>query len=201
MTTPDPQSKPSLLKILAPIAVILALVVGGLSLIKSQMGQTRTATTSSTAPAAAAGGEIAVGSTLPDFSVKQFGGALIHHSELKSKVQLINFWATWCEACVVEMPSIVKLQHSFPVDKGFQVLPLNVDENPEAVLPKSIQHLGIDFPVFTDPDSKLAEIFDVHAIPLTAIINHDRKVLMLVNGEYDWNSDEIHTKLAQWLSL
>ena len=191
MTTDIPPSRTPVWKVLLPIVAILALVVGGLSLLKSKV-------TSGKANGTSAAVEVQVGNTLPDFSLKKFGGNSVKLSEIQGKAVLINFFASWCEACVVEMPSIVKLRDAYK-DRGFEVVGVNVDENPDAVIPKLIKELGINFPVYTDPDQALAELFDVHAIPLTVVLDAKRTILMIETGERDWNGTEIHTQLDLWL--
>jgi alkyl hydroperoxide reductase subunit AhpC len=97
------------------------------------------------------------------------------------------------------MPSIVKLRESFK-DRGFEVLGINVDENPSVVVSKTIKQLKIDFPIFIDPEGELSEMFDVHAIPLTVIMRKTGEILAVLNGGRDWNSDEVRTKLERWLN-
>ncbi|MCM2277616.1 MAG: redoxin family protein [Oligoflexia bacterium] len=187
MTTPQTNR---LIKILAPVAFILSLALGGLFAVKSQLK--RGAPESSAA-------HLSEGAQLPDFTVPVFGGGKMTVSELKAKVVLVNFWASWCEACIVEMPSIIELRKSYK-DRGLEVLAINVDEKPEAVVPRMTKQLGIDFPVYVDQDGALSELFDVHAIPLTVLIDANRKVLLIHNGERDWNSEEIRSKVERWIS-
>ena len=111
---------------------------------------------------------------------------------------VVDFWATWCEACMVEMPSILKLRQEFK-PKGFDLVAVNVDENPNAVLPKTLKKLGIDFPVFIDEENKLGDLFQIQAIPLTVIIDKDRKVLYIEGGEKDWYSKEVRELMQGWL--
>lgn len=210
-TTSEPSDKAGiigiLLKTLLPILVIVIAVTGGLTLVKSRVKPPSMPASAGTleagggeGPSIEGSGEVDVGRVLPDFTISSFQGKSPEPiSQAGGKVTLINFWATWCEACMVEMPSIVQLRRAYQ-GKGFQVVAIDLDENPGAVLPKTVRELGIDFPVFVDTDQKLSELFDVHAIPLTVIINKDRKVLFMENGERNWNSKEIHSKLDQWLS-
>jgi thiol-disulfide isomerase/thioredoxin len=202
MTTPTPSARNSIWKAFAPVIVILVLVVGGLYGVKSHIA--------SRPGGSAAMGEdehsgtadsLKIGSILPDFQLDLYGsgGKTVQASTLKSKVTLINFWATWCEACMVEMPSIVKVWQSYK-DKGFDVASVNVDQNPEAVLPKTLKRLGMEFPVYTDKDSKLADLFQIQAIPLSVIIDRNRKILFIENGERDWNGSDIRAEIEKWLS-
>lgn len=195
-----------LLRTLMPIFVILLVVVGGLYLVKAQVRPGTSAPAGSLpseqngGTSEDEGGEVDVGRVLPDFSITPFQGKGPEPiSQAGGNVTLINFWATWCEACMVEMPSIVKLQKAYQGRK-FRVIAIDLDEKPEAVLPRTLKDLGIDFPVFLDTDNKVSELFDVHAIPLTVIIDRTRKVLFMENGERNWNSGEIRSKLDQWLA-
>ncbi len=186
------QSAPKFLKIMIPVVVIVALAAGTVAILKSRVTSEPAGNTQNGAV------ELAIGATLPDFELNTLDGKKLHASELKGKVLLVNFWATWCEACMVEMPSIVALHQRFK-DKGLEVVAINVDENPESVVPKTAQELKLDFPVYRDPESSLADLFDVHAIPLTVIMDHNRKVLLIETGERDWNGSEVHKLVGDWL--
>lgn len=215
MTTPAPtpgngaqkSPAPGLAKVLIPIAAILVLVVAGLFVIRSQTS--KTGDSSAGNPAAATSqssdgpvtAEMRVGAVLPDFRLHPFKGNSegIPASSLKSKVSLINFWATWCEACMVEMPSIIKVYQGYK-DRGFDVLAVDLDTNPDTVLPRTIQKYGMGFTVYTDQDSKLADMFQIQAIPLSIVIDHNRKILMIENEGLDWNGSEFRTALEKWLA-
>jgi thiol-disulfide isomerase/thioredoxin len=202
MTTPAATPRKSLVKALLPVLVIILIVVGALYVIKAQMPQ-KPATEAASADGQQSGahkGGAQIGATLPDFPLKGIaGGKSANLSEFHGGVTLVNFWATWCEACMEEMPSIVKLRDDYK-DKGFEVVGVNLDENGEAVVPKAVKQLKIQFPVFQDPDNKIAEYFDVHAIPLSVVLNKDRKILYIENGERNWNDQESRTQLEKWLA-
>lgn len=187
MSASEAKSANLIWKFLIPAGVILALVVGGLSIVKSQNLKSHPESV-----------QIKGSDTISDFTLEPFQGKSGKFSDLKAKVTLLNFWATWCEACIEEMPSIVDLQHSYR-DRGFQVVAVNVDDKPEAVLPKAIKDLGLDFQIYTDADQKLTELFKVNAIPLTLILDSNRKVLFSKNGEYQWNKPEFRAQLEEWL--
>lgn len=188
MTSGDATSRNPLWKILLPILVIVGVAIGGLYVLKSQLGD----------PNSAGHDTLGVGDQLPDITFHKLGGGEVKFSELGKKVVLVNFWATWCEACVVEMPSIVALRKSY-VDQGFEVAFVSVDENPEAVLPRFLSKLKIGFQTYVDKDQELAEMFDVHAIPLTVILNQNREILFIESGERDWNSEQVRKQVEEWL--
>ena len=184
-------SGPSKKKILLPIAVILIVIVGVLMAIKSSVHKE--------AKIALQPIDLNEGSALPNFDLTRLDGSKVAVGDLPHKVMMLNFWATWCEACMEEMPSIVALREKYSA-KGFEVLGVNVDENPNQVVPGTLLKLGMKFPIFTDQSNALAEMFDVHAIPLTVIIDHNRKILLVESGGRDWNEEEIQQMMDKWLS-
>ena len=184
-------------KTLVPVALIVVLAAGGIFLMRGKMTQSGSQSTSSTASYAPI--EIRVGSQLPDFVLKKFGAGEIKASQLSSRVTLINFWATWCEPCVIELPSLVKLHEKFKA-KGFDIVAINVDENPEQVLPRAIQKYGLSFGVYLDPGQKLSELFDVQNIPLTVVMDRERKILFVEPGGRDWNDSSALAMVQKWLS-
>ena len=193
MATSPTTKGPSLSKILVPIAVLLMLIISGLAAIKLTLN------TSLNSNPAALNLETGMEAPLPDVSLTQLDGKTVKLSELKAKVFLVNFWATWCDACMEEMDSLVKLRENYK-DKGFEILGVNLDENPASMVPKVSKQYGIEFPVFVDPEGKLAELFNVRAIPLSVVINSERKILLVKDGEQDWFAPEMRSELEHWLN-
>ncbi|HUP57307.1 MAG TPA: TlpA disulfide reductase family protein, partial [Bdellovibrionota bacterium] len=165
----------------------------GLFVIRTQSGK------SAHDHAAAEHADIQVGSQLPDFLIKKYGSGEVRASELGHKVTLINFWATWCQPCVTELPSIVKLRRKFKPE-GFEVVAINVDESPDEVLPGAIKRYGLDFTVYLDPEQKLSELFDVTGLPLTVVIDRNRKILFVEKGGRDWIDDASQKMVKGWLA-
>lgn len=205
MTTPAPT--PGYTKVLLPVAGIVLMAVGGLFVARqfthsgSGQGSPTTSGTSNTGESyPAVIGDLKVGTVLPDFQLHPYqANGTYAVSSLKSKVNLINFWATWCEACMIEMPSIVALHQGYK-DRGFDVLAVNLDQNPDTVLPRTIQKYKMGFTVFTDQDSHLADLFQIQAIPLTVVVDQNRKILMIENEGIDWNGSQFRAALEKWLS-
>jgi peroxiredoxin len=184
MTTAEPRRH--FKSTLIAIMVILAVIIGALSLIKRHLPQ---------------GGqqEAAIGQQIPDAELKKTGGETIKLSSIRARIIMLNFWASWCDACVAEMPSLIALREGFK-DKGFEIAGINVEENPETAIPRTIQQYKITFPVFTDPEQKLVDLFDVHGLPMTVIINNKLKVLHIETGERDWNTPDFRAQLEKWLA-
>lgn len=188
-----------LAKVLAPIAIIVLVVVGALYVIKSQI-PLKQQDSANSGEVNAPGTPADVGSVLPDFQLTPIGdGKSAKLSDFHSKVTLVNFWATWCEACMEEMPSLVALREAYK-NKGLEVVGINLDQNASSVVPHAVKQFKIDFPVFQDPENKIADFFDVHAIPLSAVLTADRKILYIENGERNWNDQETRKLLDKWLA-
>lgn len=139
-----------------------------------------------------------VGATLPDLVLKAVDGKTVSLSSLGKEVVLINFWASWCPPCLVELPSLVRLREAYH-SKGFEVVGINIDENPNEMIPRFQKEKGLTFPLFYDPDQKISDALDVQALPLTVIVDRDRKVLYFESGERDWNAKEVRARLDAWL--
>ena len=181
---------PSILAILIPILVVLIVAWGALSFLRSRI---------QAHPASNAVVDFKVGATLPDLKFEALDGSSVLLSQGKSKVLLINFWATWCEACIDEMPSLVRLHERFS-SQGVEIYGVNLDEKPAQAIPATAGEFKIKFPNFIDRDGKLGDAFDVHAIPFTVIVDPSRKVLETVAGDRDWTSPAFVEKLRGWLA-
>ncbi len=181
----------STLKAFLPVILIIALSITALFIIRSQLHTPKQSQENAV--------EFAVGAKLPDFTLGVFQGKLVQFSSLKGKIFLINFWATWCDACVKEIPSIIKLYETYK-KLGFEILMVDLDDKPEKVLPSAIVDFGFTGPVYLDPNSTLSDLFDVHAIPLTVILSKDREVLLIESGERNWNRSDVRSLVEGWLS-
>lgn len=184
-------------KVITPVLVGVAIVALSLGLIKSHFDPAKE-TTSSTSPKS-----LQVESTFSDFELTRLDGSAILFSRMVSnpsstKVVLINFWATWCEACVEEMPSIVQLWNHYK-DKGLQIASVNLDETPGQAVEKAAKKFSMEFPIYRDPEGKLADLFDVRAIPYTLIVESKRKILFVKHGEINWHSQAIQDRMDNWL--
>lgn len=188
MTTADKKQVGDTRKVIISIMAILVAVTMALMLVKSQIK-----------PRKATATFVQVGEKVPDFKIAKFNGKESLASEHKFKVAMVSFWASWCDACMIEMPSIIKLYNSYK-DKGLDVFAINIDENPETVLPRLSKEFGPSFPLYTDPNQAAADVFDLHAIPFTVIIDKNFRILFIENGERDWNSGDVRRQMEQWLS-
>jgi thiol-disulfide isomerase/thioredoxin len=127
-------------------------------------------------------------------------GKKIENTKLKSPVVIYNFWASWCNPCLEEMPSLISLKKQFK-DEEVQVLAFNTDEDEQLKnINKIVKKLNIkkEFNIIADKNTKIAESFKFSAIPVTIIFNRG-KVVHFSNGPMDFNSPEMIEKMKKWI--
>ena len=124
------------------------------------------------------------GSGASDFSAQDTNGATLHLSDYLGKnVILIDFWATWCQPCLEEMPHLRRMYEANK-GKGFVVIAVSMD-GPETVaeVPSFAQRNRLTFPVVLDEDSHVASIYNPRkAAPLSIIIDRSGKVALVHEG-------------------
>jgi peroxiredoxin len=110
----------------------------------------------------------------PEFTLKDLSGKTWAFAELRGKVVLVNFWATWCPPCRKEMPDLETLYGRFR-SQGLVVLGIS-DEEAAKVEP-FIRERKISFPVLLDPGRKANEMFVVEGIPKTFVYDREGKLV------------------------
>jgi len=109
-----------------------------------------------------------------DFTLTDLTGKSWHFRDLKGKVVLVNFWATWCPPCRKEMPDLQALYDKYK-DKGFLVLSIS-DEETAKVSPFIVER-QITYPVLLDPGRKVNDAFGVEGIPKSFVYDRDGKLV------------------------
>lgn len=109
-----------------------------------------------------------------DFTLTDLRGKSWHLQELRGKVVLVNFWATWCPPCRKEMPDLQALFDKYK-DQGFVVLAIS-DEDAGKVMP-FIAERKINYPVLLDPGRKVNEAFVVEGIPKSFVYDRSGKMI------------------------
>ncbi len=130
---------------------------------------------------------IQVGQTAPDFTLVDLKGKPITLSELKGKIVLLHFWATWCPPCLVELPQLFKFSKG--LDKNqFKLLAISVDDTNPGKVETFLKSWGYDEPVFHDPGGKLAGRYGTYRYPETYILDQEGVVQKKIIGAADWSN-------------
>lgn len=137
-------------------------------------------------PAPSAGYDVqpwAARKPVPALQATDLHGQVWRLADLRGKVVLINFWASWCEPCRAEMPSLQRLGEQHPHD--LLVLAVNFKES-TPVVQQFVQRTGLALPVLQDPQGAMARAWGVAIFPSTVLIGADGRVRSVLRGELDW---------------
>jgi cytochrome c biogenesis protein CcmG, thiol:disulfide interchange protein DsbE len=141
------------------------------------------------------------GSTARDFAL-QLGGKPAHLSDLRGKVVILNFWASWCPPCVEEAPSLNRLQKHIASHNAL-ILGVAADENP-AAYQKFLSDQAVVFPTYRDPATKdnrspIALSYGTAMIPETYVIDRHGKIARKFIGFQQWDSPDMLAYFDQLL--
>ncbi len=112
---------------------------------------------------------------------------------------VLNFWATWCEPCTAEMPTLEALWRQYRT-RGLVVLGVSVDRGaPRAVIEPYVKYHQLTFPILLDPDMRTARAWRATGLPATFIIRPGGEVAGMATGAREWNSAEMRALLETLL--
>ena len=132
----------------------------------------------------------------PNFELSSLAGGKVNLVDYRGKVVFINFWATWCGTCKVEMPSMEKLYQRFK-DHGFEMLTISVDKD-QSLIDPFMEEYKLTFPVLLDPESEVAkQKYKTTGVPETFIVNREGLIVHKAIGPRDWANDETIEAFAQ----
>ena len=123
-----------------------------------------------------------VGEPSPDFKLQNLDGQSISLSDLRGKPVLLNFWATWCLPCRIEMPYIQQVYEEWS-GKGLVVLAVNIGESPSKVK-RFLQTYNLSLPVLLDPKQSAARKYNVPPIPTSFFIDKDGTIQVKIIGTF-----------------
>ncbi len=135
------------------------------------------------------------GMPAPDFTLLSLDGSKIKLSDYRGKAVLLNFWATWCPPCKVEMPWFEDLQKQYAKD-GLVVLGVAMDDSGPATIAKFASELGVNYPVLLGTDKVSDDYGDVQYLPTTFYIGRDGAIVDKMTGLLDRKEIEGAVKKA-----
>ena len=120
-------------------------------------------------------------SLAPDFSLESLDGKTVRLSDLRGKAVLLNFWATWCGPCKIEMPWFVELQNQY-ASQGFQIIGVAMDEASKEDIGKFAKDMGVNYPILIGKEAVGEQYGGVPALPETFVIGRDGKIVDKILG-------------------
>ena len=140
---------------------------------------------------------VKLGEPAPDFQLRDLEGSLVTLSDLRGKVVLLNFWATWCGPCRVEMPAMEQLYRRFP-RKDFEILAVSTDAEGVTITRPFQQKNRLTFPILHDADYRVGLTYGARSLPMTFMVDRQGVVRHQIFGARDWGAPEAQ-QLVQML--
>ncbi|MFM8551986.1 MAG: redoxin domain-containing protein [Nitrospiraceae bacterium] len=134
-------------------------------------------------------GRVRVGGPAPNFQLYDLAGRLVTLSDYRGRVVLLNFWATWCEPCRVEMPAMEDLYREFK-RRDFEILAVSTDQQGAAVTRPFSQEMGLTFPILHDSDFRVGVAYGARTLPMTFLVDRQGVITHRIFGARDWQSPE-----------
>jgi len=129
----------------------------------------------------------------PAFDLVGEDGRHYRLEELRGKVVLLNFWATWCPPCRYEMPSMERARLRL-ADAPVVILGVNVGEDADTIFEFTGRY-PVGFPLLMDRDARVIEAYPVTGLPTTYVIDPSGKVRYRAMGSREWDAPELLEKL------
>jgi peroxiredoxin len=132
-------------------------------------------------------GRVAQGEAAPSFSVKTLEGRRVSLDRLRGEVVLVNFWATWCPPCRLEMPGFESVYEAYK-DRGFTVVGLATDVNGRGLVEAFVRDNRITYPVAMASEDVRLKYGGVDALPQSFLLDKQGRVRRIVSGVFSEGS-------------
>jgi len=134
----------------------------------------------------------------PDFTLQTLDGQDLTLSQLRGKVVLLDFWATWCGPCRESIPHLVQLHKNYR-ERGFELLGMNVDKGDKEAVRRFVQSMDIPYPVVTTPED-VVRSYGVTGIPVTVLLDKQGKIRERFVGFNSRIAQQLTTQVADLIS-
>ena len=137
------------------------------------------------------------GGMTPALALRDVDGRAYRLEDYRGKVVLVNFWATWCEPCRDEMPSMQRLRDSL-AGRPFEVLAVNLGEPPSRIR-AFLEKVPLEFPVLLDGDTATAKAWKARILPASFVVGPDGAIRYSHLGELDWTEQRARHAIGRLL--
>lgn len=137
-----------------------------------------------------------IGQAAPDFTVKDEEGREVRLSDLRGKVVLLHFWATWCPPCVSEFPLLNELYGKLK-NSDFVLLAVSMDEKGKKAIDAFRKKISFDFPVYLNPDQTIADLYGSYGLPESFLIDKQGVIIRKIVGPQEWNKASWEKKIRE----
>ena len=127
-------------------------------------------------PSALAQEGLSAGAPAPDWELTGLDGKTVKFSDFRGKIVILDFWATWCMPCRLEIPHFVELQKQYG-DRGLAIIGVSLDEQGPEVVKKFVKQFQMTYPVVIGNEKIVAAYGDVEGIPTTFVIGRDGRIV------------------------
>jgi thiol-disulfide isomerase/thioredoxin len=124
---------------------------------------------------------IAKSTLAPDFSLESLEGKSMRLSDFRGKAVLLNFWATWCTPCRIEMPWFVELQKQYGA-QGLQIVGVAMDDASKEDIAKFAKEMGVNYPILIGKEAVGDAYGGLPGLPETFFIGRDGKIVDKIIG-------------------
>ena len=149
--------------------------------------------------------------TVPSLPLTRLDGTIANFAAFRGKTVLVNFWATWCAACRVELPILDRLQETIGQksmgQKNLKVVAVSLDRNGRTAVVPFVQKLKLrHLEIYLDPDGRVGSVgndnaaapFPIYGMPISYLIGPTGRIEGYVTGEADWLSDDARNLLSYY---
>lgn len=136
----------------------------------------------------------------PDFTLKTPDGQTRSLDDYRGQYLLINFWATWCGPCKMEMPSLEALYRRFG-SQNLTVLGISNDPFGARVVEPFMKAHNLSFPVLLDPKQEISKRFGVNSLPTTFLVDPEGHIIGVLSGAEDWSKPETIAYFSDLLEI